>query len=218
MKIWKTLKINKKITKQDLEKAGINVSSYAADILEKVEFKKETVDLVKITVNELGFKNYATTEQIYAKAKELGLELCPAAVGPALRLEYKDQPKGEWLFIGMETIADRSGDPRVFRLGRHVDGLWLRNHWANPTDQWNPGNEFVFRLRKSLGNSETSSEEGQTHSQQDNCGDINHNEWCGGCGKLLQPHNPTFILSDWDGHSYHCTCSKWPKNQVLSIG
>lgn len=156
MKTWKTIKINKKITKQDLEKAGINVSSYAANILEKTEFKKETVDLIKITVNELGFDSYATTEQIYAKAKERGLELCPASVGSVLRLEYKDQPKNEWLFIGMETIADRGGDPSVFYLVHDEGGLWLSSGWACPTDLWSPDGEFVFRLRKSLGKSETS--------------------------------------------------------------
>jgi len=28
--------------------------------------------------------------------------------------------------------------------------LWLNDNWANPTNEWNPDNEFVFRLRKYL--------------------------------------------------------------------
>ena len=59
--------------------------------------------------------------------------------------------------------------------------------------------------------------EGQTHSQQDGCGDIDHNEWCSGCGKLLRRYVPT-LNSKWDGHSYWCKCHKWPKGYVVSIG
>lgn len=62
---------------------------------------------------------------------------------------------------------------------------------------------------------------GQLHYQQDNCGDINHNEWCSGCGQLLQRyyiHKPYKKPKAWDGHSYYCNCSKWPKGHVLNIG
>ena len=59
---------------------------------------------------------------------------------------------------------------------------------------------------------------GQTHSQNDGCGDISHNEWCGGCGELLQPYRVPKNSYKWDGHSYHCTCQKWPKGYVLTIG
>lgn len=147
MKIWKTIKI-RKLTRKQLEKAGIKVSEYAAQMLSKVKWQeKGKIDLVRIKVGEL-FEDQRrhTTEEIYAKAEERGLTLCPAEVAPALRLEYKDQPIGEWLWIGMKQIRD--GNPRVFHLARHGDGLWLDGPWTKPSHEWPPGYGFVFRLRK----------------------------------------------------------------------
>jgi hypothetical protein len=43
---------------------------------------------------------------------------------------------------------DPDGNPNVFKLNRDGDDLWLEGNWANPENQWNPNNEFVFRLRK----------------------------------------------------------------------
>lgn len=46
--------------------------------------------------------------------------------------------------------TDRNRNPNVFKLERNADGLWLNNNWANPDNEWNPDNEFAFRLRKSF--------------------------------------------------------------------
>lgn len=140
----------KKVTLKDLEKAGIKVSDYAKGLLEKTTFKKEEVNLVVKTVAELGLRNGGTLQEIYTKAKEQGLELCPASVGPNLRMAYKDQPLNEWLWIAMEPISDRDGFPRVFELACRGGGLWLRGIWATPDSRWPSDYVFVFRLRKSL--------------------------------------------------------------------
>jgi hypothetical protein len=73
------------------------------------------------------------------------LELCPAEVGPHLRLQY---PGKEWFWIAMEPIIDRHGDPRVFFLGSHGDELVLFGDNARPVRRWNGGFEFVFSFRK----------------------------------------------------------------------
>ena len=148
VKTWKTIIIKDKPNKKD-----INISSYAQEMLDKIEYpvKEQTLDLVKVTVKELfEDEELHTTFEIYAKAKKLGLKLCPPQVGAQLREDYTDQPLNEWIYIGMKQIADRRGDPDVFLLARNEDGLWLRNDLANPDSHWNPDNQFVFSLRKSL--------------------------------------------------------------------
>lgn len=152
MKNWKTIKIGEtKNYDEALKKAGINVSSYAQELLDKMPSnKKESIDLVKMSVKELGFDERATIEEIFNRIKELGGELCSAEVGVALRLDYLDQPLGEWLLIAMQPIFDSVGFPFVFCLVRYEGGLWLYDGWALPDNEWNPDDKFVFRIRESL--------------------------------------------------------------------
>jgi hypothetical protein len=68
------------------------------------------VDLVVLSVFELGFgKQGASLNDIYTRAKSLGFALCPPEVGPQLRLQYLEQPRGEVLHIAMEPIAKYDG-------------------------------------------------------------------------------------------------------------
>ncbi len=130
-----------------LKENGINIGDYSRDILYKTEFsgKQERYELVQFTVGELGLKDGTTTDEIYAKAKELGLELCPAEVGPQLRLQYEG---GDWKMIAMKQISDRRGSPDVFGLDLNGDGLWLDSAWAEPDRGWHAGNRFVFLAKK----------------------------------------------------------------------
>ena len=153
LKVWKTIKLGTGLkTADDFRRAlkddGFNISDWASDILGKPAFKaadEDTeVDLVKVTVAELGFKNGARHNQIYERAKELGLGLCPPEVGPQLRLQYQDQPNGEWILVAMEPIVDSDGDPYVFRVARHGSGLWLDSDWGSPGSFWDPGPRWVF--------------------------------------------------------------------------
>ena len=153
LKVWKTIKLGTGLkTADDFRRAlkddGFNISDWASDILGKPAFKaadEDTeVDLVKVTVAELGFKNGARHNQIYERAKELGLGLCPPEVGPQLRLQYQDQPNGEWILVAMEPIVDSDGYPYVFSVKHHDSGLWLSSRWGDPDDFWYPGHRWVF--------------------------------------------------------------------------
>lgn len=107
----------------------------------------QDLKLTRLKVQDLGFGDkYPTTDEVYKRARELGLELCPPEVGPHYRLQYKDQPMDEWLLIGMKPIAGSDGGLDVFTLGRRVGGLWLRSRWATLDDRWGPKSEFVFGL------------------------------------------------------------------------
>jgi hypothetical protein len=68
------------------------------------QFETE-IELVLITVATLGFMKETRIDEIYACAKELGLELVPAEVGPYLQMQYMDQPKDVIVRIAMEPIV-----------------------------------------------------------------------------------------------------------------
>jgi hypothetical protein len=155
LKVFKTIKLGTGLKTADgfrkaVKDKGMRIGDYANDILGKPAFtvaKGETeVDLVVISVAELGFKDGAKREDIYVRAKELGLELCPSEVGPQLRMQYVDQPKDEWLVIGMEPIADSDGDLKLFYVKHGDDDLWLSSHYHNPHYFWSGSYRFVFVL------------------------------------------------------------------------
>lgn len=120
---------NPKNLQEKLKKSGVHVSSLAESMLKSIGFttqnQAETVDLVRLRVQDLGLKGYPTTDEIYQCADELGLDLCPAEVGPQYRLKMMDQPMGDWFYIGMKQIAGADGNPSVFEVERDSSGLWL---------------------------------------------------------------------------------------------
>lgn len=155
--VWKTIKLGTGLKtaddfRQALKAYGFKIGDWASDILGKPAFtvaaKETEVELVKVLVRDLGFQNGAVQKDIYRKAQELGLGLCPNEVGPQLRLQYKDQPLGEWLRIAMEPISDSVGFLFAFNVVYDDDGLWLRGGGGRPAGFWDAVGQFVFVRRK----------------------------------------------------------------------
>ncbi|MGP8199336.1 MAG: hypothetical protein ACLQU4_07530 [Limisphaerales bacterium] len=160
-KTFRTLKLGTGISDGDgfrkaLKEAEFSIGDLANDILGKPAFtaspEAKEVELVIVSVAELGFKKAATRKDIYARAIECGLVLCPAEVGPQLRLQYTDQPKGEWLFIGMEPIDVAVLDIRDLRIfdveHRNNNELWLSSDNGDPGHVWKATDHWVFLRRK----------------------------------------------------------------------
>ena len=78
----------------------------------------------------------------------MGLDLCPAEVGPALRLAYENQPRGERLIIATKPFADSGDELDLFVMEvSGGGGLWLRGD-CGPSDRyWEPDRCFVFMRR-----------------------------------------------------------------------
>lgn len=150
--IWKTVKLSPCKTPDEyrkaLKKGGLYIGDWGNDILGKPAFTasdtETEVDLVVVSVAELCSKKGAKYDAICARALEMGLELCPAEVGPALRLAYKDQPRGEWLIIAMNAIIRSFGDPGVFFVGRDLIWSWLHGDSNHPSRLWGSDDRFVF--------------------------------------------------------------------------
>lgn len=142
-----------KLEKLEVNNLKIYFSDYAKDMIRSEDFaigeQEEAVSLVRLKVKDFGFGNNPTTDELYAKAQEFGLEPCPAETGPRLRLSNTDQPNGDYFRVAMKQISGRGGSPRVFGLGRYGGGQLVLNYDdARPGRQWDGDDEFVFRLRK----------------------------------------------------------------------
>lgn len=156
-KVWQILTIGGK-SKDELlvkiEAAGQFASDRAKDVMSKPTFttlpEPTTLNLARVKVRDLGFTKNPTTTRLFARIREVG-ELCPAEIGPHIRLALKDQPKGDIFWVAMETITDSDGLPGVFCVKRSDSGeAWLSCNYVGPDHQWYLENEIVFVLRNSL--------------------------------------------------------------------
>ncbi len=110
----------------------------------------EEIELVKLTVGDLGLGERPTTDQVYARIAELGLELCPPEVGPYYRLAHLDQAMDDWVIVGMEPFTNEDGESCVFCVERSSGGLWLNDYWAEPDRGWGTDYQFLFCVRRDI--------------------------------------------------------------------
>jgi hypothetical protein len=158
--VWKTIKLDAGFKTADdfrsaLKKAKCRINDRADEIMNKLVFAEslagvdpeEKYDLVLLTAAQLTGKSGGTTAEVFAGAGRLGLEKCPAWIGPKLCLGHLDLLNDEWIFVGMEPITVSDGDPGVFRVVRRRDPeLWLVGDWGGPGIVWLPSDLWVFRL------------------------------------------------------------------------
>jgi hypothetical protein len=161
---WKTIKLGTGLISGDdfrraLKADGFQVSDYISDILvinpfmdlSRTMSRGTEIDLVNISVAELGFKKEAAGKQIYERATKLGLQICPIEVALQLRLQYRDQPKGESLFVAMIAIPDLHGNQIIF-VEEHGDlGPALYSRFWNSRYTYYGNERWVFvRPRRQL--------------------------------------------------------------------
>lgn len=96
LKIWKKIVLGQGESTKSTWLDG-TIPNNAEDSL----WVKTQIELVKLSVEELGFPLGAPYHHICRRAYEVGLYLCRAEVGPRLRCEYAEQPKKERLYVAM---------------------------------------------------------------------------------------------------------------------
>ncbi len=133
---------------QSLHDAGVQLNAHAQTLLAHPDFDApaaRTVQVLERTVEQLGFKHGGVQSQIFAAARNQGLELCPLVTGPYLRLAMMDQanapdsvlsagrePTGA-IHIASEPLSEDVEYPKGFYL-RVVDGqAWLRGYRCDDT-------------------------------------------------------------------------------------
>ena len=132
-----------------MDAAGIKIRDSANEILGRHDFPyamvKTELELVLLSASELGVETESSLSDVYKRAKQVGLELCPAEVGPQLRLHYRNQPLGEALvYIAMEPIAAYGGDPTILALVNFGSGLELMGVNWRPESMVLRSSRFVF--------------------------------------------------------------------------
>jgi len=134
-----------------MDSARIKLGVSADEILGRPAFPyarmKTDVELVVLSAAELGVESdESSLSDVYKRAKQVGLELCPAEVGPQLRLDYRNQPLGEALDIAMEPVATYSGGPTILTLVNWGTGLILIGRDGRSESTVNRRSRFVFAL------------------------------------------------------------------------
>ena len=154
-KVWKTIQLG---THKDastllgaMKNEGLKVSDYSKDIMGKPDFtvasEQTNIQLVLVSVAELGYPKGARRDAIYKRAIQFGLSFVPAEVGPQLRRQNKGQSKGEWHLTAMEPITDSDGCLGVFGVEHdHLGGLWLSTNDGSPGRFWDGCVVWVFAL------------------------------------------------------------------------
>ena len=159
---WRTVSIgtfkNTFELRNALDAAGIHVGDSADEILARPNFNTSSTrleyDLVVYSAKELGLVEESVSHaDIYERASCLGLELCPAEIGPQLRLNYLDQPQADVINVAMEPMTTYYGELIDFSISHFPNGaigLMLLGGDGRPNAQFSNTTRFIFTQPRAL--------------------------------------------------------------------
>jgi len=132
-----------------LDDAHIAVGDLADEAMHRPAFtvakSRSNVDLVVLSAAQLGVSETGASRQDFlARARRLGFDLCPPEAAVQLRLQYSDQPVGEFLDVAMEPITTYGGRPVSFTLANGGAGLTLIGYIVTEDTIVRQGRKFVF--------------------------------------------------------------------------
>jgi len=151
--VWRKISVgtfsNSFALRNALSAKGCAVGGLAGEILARPAFTlsgtKTFIELFAVSAAELGFETATTSlGQIYTRARQLGFELAAAEIAPQLRLQYLDQPIGEFLIIGMEPINTWQGEPVILTVANGGAGLILIGQGGRLDAQMSITSRFLF--------------------------------------------------------------------------
>lgn len=128
---------------------------FAADIF-TTSIDPYELKTVELSVHDLGLPEGGTITEIYRRADQLGLDLCPLELCPFLRLGYLDQPEGfldsqqqnqapnRSVTVASKILTEDDNFPKGFYLRRINGVLWLRGYVCDDQHVWNPSDRFIF--------------------------------------------------------------------------
>ncbi len=157
MKIWKKInKIDFSDTKEcllNLKNKNYKVSPWIENIFDNNKLNyfeiNYPINLVRVSLNDLGFKKHTELKNVYLKIKDMGLELVPPQIALFSRFLYDDQPTGEWLRFAtpLKSMIDSDGVPHLPKLGKALNFYFVETYWAYENAVFHSHNEFVFKKK-----------------------------------------------------------------------
>ena len=148
---WKSVTVgNLGNVLKHLKEAGIKIAESGFEILGRMDYEENelSLDLVLVSLEELGLTEYSTVNQIYTAAEHHGLSLCPAEVGPQLWLQHPDLLQWrESLHVAMEPILDSEHKRCVFTLWRNENGCLLGSDRCDSVSWWGKHRWVFVRSR-----------------------------------------------------------------------
>ena len=130
LKTWRTMKIGIGDMQSSadfyraLNQAG-HISKTHLALYEGFDFvavpHETEIKLVQVSLGDIGFPYGATRFNIYRRADQLGLKLCPPELAPRLCLE-RESSEIECIHVGMEPIRETDGKELViFGVYYHIN-------------------------------------------------------------------------------------------------
>ena len=153
VQVWKTIFVgtfaDTFALRNALDAAGCSIGDLAGQILARPAFTlsatKTSVELFAVSAADLGFDtDVASLADIYGRAQQVGFRLAPAEVAPQLRLQYFDQPIGEFLIIGMEPIKTWEGEPVILSVVNGGAGLIIIGQNGSADAEISVASRFLF--------------------------------------------------------------------------
>jgi hypothetical protein len=145
----------------ELQNRGIQCNDAARALFAHDNFTTSNavthVQIVELSISQLGFSRGAKMGQIHNRMCELGLSVCPLELAPHLRLQLLDQPEdsrpsqhrappGSITVASQPPAMDDDSVPKGFYLRRIGNVLWLRGYRCDAAHLWSAEDRFVFRV------------------------------------------------------------------------
>jgi hypothetical protein len=146
--------LSKKEILNKLKSNNISLNVYGDTLFSDPKFytseEKISINTIELTLLDLGFTKKPISNDIFEKAKSLGLNVCEFEIASYLRLQYLDLPLGKMITIASKKINDDENFPNGFYIINREDGLWLRGYRASSDYEWDLNSSFIFTLNRSL--------------------------------------------------------------------
>ncbi|MCC6639265.1 hypothetical protein IT409_01755, partial [Candidatus Falkowbacteria bacterium] len=123
----------------------MEVMAQGEDFKASEKNQNQVLKIIELSVEDLGFSEKAFAAKVFERAVELGLQLCPAEIGPELRIKYQNQKEGEDVYVGMMPIRIGYGqDALVFSVDRRHQKSLLSIGYFSFDFRWHMNHRVVF--------------------------------------------------------------------------